>query len=152
MRNKSRMCSSLLRGAVVYGWWSHTHPFHSNSTLARLHHPSFTQEARQRSVASRCDKTCTANSGGRVTRSGKLFSFNPLFPWALACCWPLQEPTWPICYFSQVFITNLKPPSRLVRWQWNWLTLEKLAPSLQSCIWFFVKLSNTNSSTYVAII
>ena len=53
---------------------SHSYPFHSGSTLVRLHQSSFTQDARQRSVASRWERTCTASSGGRVVRSGKLSS------------------------------------------------------------------------------
>ena len=73
------------------------HPFHSSSTLARLHQPSFTQDARQRSVASRWERTWTASSGGKVTRSGKLLSFNCLLSRCLAwsCCHP-QEATCPI--------------------------------------------------------
>ncbi len=48
-----------------------TDPFHRTSTLARLDQNSLTQPARHKSVASSCDNTCTATSGGSVARSGR---------------------------------------------------------------------------------
>ena len=72
-RNKAHLVQkamSRLNSLTV----SHSYPFHSGSTLVRLHQSSFTQDARQRSVASRWERTCTASSGGRVVRSGKLSS------------------------------------------------------------------------------
>ena len=46
------------------------YPFHNTSTLAKLHQNSLTQAARHKSVASRCDNTWTATSGGSIARSG----------------------------------------------------------------------------------
>ena len=66
--------SLILRSPIIF----HSYPFHSGSTLVRLHQSSFTQDARQRSVASRWERTCTASSGGRVVRSGKLSSWRAL--------------------------------------------------------------------------
>ena len=63
--------------------------FQRSSTLARLHHSSFTQAARQRSVASKCESTSTATSGGSNAKSGKLLISRGVLgrarPWLYLC-------------------------------------------------------------------
>lgn len=80
-----------------------SHLFQSTSTFVKLHQRSLTHDARQRSVASKWERTSTATSGGSWARSGKLSLF-----WVREeTCLLLQEwqeETCPIIIKSQLLL------------------------------------------------